>query len=134
MKKVAAILVALAIFVLVWFLLAYLLWAIAQAAVSSIELPRGLLALHVLGTWVLSPGVAAGVAVFAASNAFPLVSVNLVYRGLIWAIVILLAPLLTVQIVGNFFVDRAISETVILLLQLASILGGGAIGKHVAAA
>lgn len=133
MKDIGAVLATFAIFIFSWMLLALLLTLIGYASIQSGHRPGVLMVIHFLATWVLCPGIGAGVAVFATSRSFMTVSTDMIFTAFVSICAAIIALLLAAQVGSNLVGDSPLSETVIFILQAVSIFLGALVGRRAVA-
>jgi hypothetical protein len=129
MRSVLAVFFSFVIFLLSWFINAFLVGALAMAAVYAGAGQGLFLILNIIFIWIICPGIGAFVAVSGAIKKFIDVEVNTIFVGFVsvCAVLIILFFLFSVSLyfmeLNNFW------SVIVLLLQSASIIFGARFGK-----
>lgn len=132
MKTIAAVLATFAVFLISWLLLVFLLSVMGYTVLKSGHQPGFLIGLHLLAIWVLCPGIGSGLAIFATCQSFGTVSKDLILHVFVAICSALFLLLLTMQISRTFLSDAPLSESIIFVLQVTSVLGGAGLGRRLA--
>jgi hypothetical protein len=129
MRSILAVITAIAIFLFSWALLAGLLYVLGWAALNTGQRPGLFFFIHIFLMWVLSPGVGAAVAVYAASSAFQSVPPATIFVSFIsvWTVVLLL--LLLFGVLSWSKGTTSGGQVVLFLFQAAAILAGARVGR-----
>ena len=132
MKSVLAVIVCLLLFLFSWFLLAGLLYALGWTVLKTGEKPGLFFLIHILLILVLSPGVGAGVAIYATTSTFKSVAPMVIFASFVSVCAVLLV--LTFLFGALSFVrgTSSIGELVVFLLQAIAIFIGARVGRAAA--
>jgi hypothetical protein len=134
MRLVLAVIVAIVLFLFCWALIASLLTLLAWVVVQTGQASSLFFLIHVLLTWVLSPGVGAALAVFATSSIFKTVApsaIFLCFVSIFAPLSIIVALLETASLISGELVTH---QFVVSLLQIVAIFLGARIGRFFAVA
>ena len=132
MKTVLAVIVCLLLFLLGWFLLAGLLYVMGWAALKTGEKPGLFFLIHILLMLVLSPGVGAGVAIYATTTTFKSVAPIVIFTGFVSVCAVLLLLGFLSGALSFVRGSTSIGQLIIFLLQAAAIFVGARIGRAAA--
>jgi len=90
--------------------------------------------IHIFLMWVLSPGVGAGVAIYASASAFKTVPVSHIFVSFVSVCAAILALVFLFGIVAYAHGGSSTGELIMFILQAVAIFVGARIGRGVAAA
>ena len=129
MQSVLAVFFSFLIFLLSWFINAFLIGALAMAAVYAGAGQGLFLIINIIFIWIICPGIGAFVAISATVKKFIDVEIGTIFVGFVsvCAVLIILFFLFSVSLyfmeLNNFW------SVIVLLFQSASIIIGARLGK-----
>lgn len=129
MRATLAVVVCVAIFLLSWILVGGVFASLAWVAVRAGQEPGVIFVLHVLMMWILSPGLAAGIAVFATISKFKTVPASTVLVGFVSILGVVLFWVVVSESVSLAEGGSSVGRWAIVVLQSAASLVGANTGR-----
>ncbi len=128
MRAVLAVATTLCIFVVMWVVVAVIIAVMAWAATAAGVQPGLFLLVNVFLIWIVSPGVGAGVAVFATSSHFESVDAKTIFVAFVSVCSIVLLALLCLSLLAYYFERSSLWHVLLLVAQAVAILLGARVG------
>lgn len=128
MRSVLAVVVSLALFLLMWLVVAGIIAAMAWAATTAGVRPGLFLFFNIFLMWVLSPGVGAALAIFATVSHFEKIDSKTIFVAFVSIAGIVLFVLFCLSFISVYLDQSPFWYLLLLLAQAASIFGGARIG------
>jgi hypothetical protein len=127
-RAVLAVVVALILFVVMWLVIAGIIAAMAWAATAAGVRPGIFLLVNIFLMWVLSPGVGAALAVFAATSHFESIDSKTIFVAFVSICSVVLLVLFCLSLVSVYLERSTFWHLLLFVAQAVSIFGGARIG------